>query len=138
MRVLIADDSAISRRLLEAALFMWDYDVVVASNGAEAWEHLHAEDAPRLRLLAAIDHNLHLSEVPPEALPGHGLPAMALHWLSPAEVARRFAGLDRALDVLGADLRDRLFQVDLNTSDVQVAGFVGSPANSRTTSIRPW
>jgi diguanylate cyclase (GGDEF)-like protein len=51
MRVLIADDSAISRRLLEAALLKWDYEVVVASNGTEAWEHLQGEDAPRLAIL---------------------------------------------------------------------------------------
>lgn len=51
MRVLIADDSTISRRLLEAALQKWDYDVVVASNGSEAWDQLQSEDAPRLAIL---------------------------------------------------------------------------------------
>jgi DNA mismatch repair protein MutL len=42
--------------------------------------------------------------------------------------------LNRVLDVLGADLQDRLFEVGLKTADIQVSGFVGSPANSRTTS----
>lgn len=40
MKVLIADDEAVSRRTLEAALQSWGYDVVVARDGNEAWEHL--------------------------------------------------------------------------------------------------
>ena len=51
MRVLIADDSMISRRLLEAALKKWDYEVIVASDGAEAWELLRGDDAPRMAIL---------------------------------------------------------------------------------------
>ena len=51
MQVLIADDSLISRRLLEAALRKWGYDVVVASNGAEAWERLRGDGSPRLAIL---------------------------------------------------------------------------------------
>ncbi len=51
IRILIADDSAISRRLLEAALRKWGYEVVVASDGNEAWEHLQRDDAPRLAIL---------------------------------------------------------------------------------------
>lgn len=51
MRVLIADDSTISRRLLEAALTKWDYEVVVASDGTEAWRELQKENAPRMAIL---------------------------------------------------------------------------------------
>jgi diguanylate cyclase (GGDEF)-like protein len=51
MKVLIADDSMISRRLLEAALHKWSYEVVVACDGAEAWEHLRTEGAPRIAIL---------------------------------------------------------------------------------------
>ena len=51
MKVLIADDSSVSRRLLEAALRKWNYDVVVACDGQEAWNHLQHEDAPRLAIL---------------------------------------------------------------------------------------
>lgn len=51
MRILIAEDDATSRRLLEASLARDGYDVVSASDGDEAWERLHEKDAPRLALL---------------------------------------------------------------------------------------
>ena len=51
MRILIADDSVVSRHLLEATLRKWSYEVVVACDGAQAWEMLSAPDAPRLAIL---------------------------------------------------------------------------------------
>ena len=51
MRVLIADDDPTSRRMLEAILTKWGYDVTVACDGNEAWEHLQRPDAPGLVLL---------------------------------------------------------------------------------------
>lgn len=51
MKVLIADDDATPRTLLRKSVVRWGYDVVVASNGAEAWEILAAEDAPPLAIL---------------------------------------------------------------------------------------
>jgi two-component system cell cycle response regulator len=51
MKVLIAEDDSASRRLLQALLERWDYDVVVTSNGAQAWEALQGEEAPRLAIL---------------------------------------------------------------------------------------
>jgi two-component system, NtrC family, sensor kinase len=38
MRVLIADDSLMMRRLLQIYLQKWDYEVVEAEDGAQAWE----------------------------------------------------------------------------------------------------
>ena len=58
---------------------------------------LSPDEVPRLRLLAAIDHNIPLEAVPPSALPANGDPRVELHWLSPGEVAERFAGLPEAL-----------------------------------------
>jgi len=51
MRVLIADDEAVTRRSIEALLAKWGYEPVVASNGDEAWQILQREDAPRLSVL---------------------------------------------------------------------------------------
>ena len=51
MKVLIAEDDTISRRLLEATLMRWGYEVVVASDGVEAWEALQGDDAPLLAIL---------------------------------------------------------------------------------------
>jgi diguanylate cyclase (GGDEF)-like protein len=51
MRVLIADDSLLSRRLLEETLRSWSYEVVVACDGAEAWRLLDSPDAPSLAIL---------------------------------------------------------------------------------------
>jgi diguanylate cyclase (GGDEF)-like protein len=51
MKVLVADDELVSRRLLESSLTRWGYDVVVASDGLEASKFLHAPDAPKLAVL---------------------------------------------------------------------------------------
>lgn len=51
MKVLIAEDDPVSRKLLESALVRWSHEVVVTGNGQEAWEALQAEDGPRLAIL---------------------------------------------------------------------------------------
>ena len=51
MRVLIADDSLVSRRLLEETLRGWGYEVLVAQDGAEAWKILNGPDAPSVAVL---------------------------------------------------------------------------------------
>ena len=51
MRILIAEDDATSRRLLEATLARDGYQVVSASDGDEAWERLRDKDGPRLAIL---------------------------------------------------------------------------------------
>jgi sigma-B regulation protein RsbU (phosphoserine phosphatase) len=51
MRILIADDEPVFRRLLEGMLTRWGYDVVVAADGAQAWETLQQPDAPELAIL---------------------------------------------------------------------------------------
>jgi diguanylate cyclase (GGDEF)-like protein len=51
MRILIADDSIVSRHLLEATLRKWGYEVVVACDGLEAWNVLQAQEAPRMAIL---------------------------------------------------------------------------------------
>lgn len=51
MKILIADDEALSRRLLEKTLERSDYQVTSASNGRQAVELLTHADGPRLALL---------------------------------------------------------------------------------------
>jgi diguanylate cyclase (GGDEF)-like protein len=51
MRILIADDSIVSRHLLDATLRKWGYEVVTACDGVEAWNALQAEDAPKIAIL---------------------------------------------------------------------------------------
>ncbi len=51
MRILIAEDDPLSRRVLEMTLVKWGYDVVVTCDGAQAWEALQQEDAPQLAIL---------------------------------------------------------------------------------------
>ena len=48
MKILIAEDEPVSRRLLEASLLEWGYDVVIASDGREALDILQAAYSPSL------------------------------------------------------------------------------------------
>ena len=47
MRILIAEDDMISRRVLERILTKWGYEVVSTRDGAEAWEILKSGDYER-------------------------------------------------------------------------------------------
>ncbi len=51
MKVLVADDSIVSRHLLDVTLRKWGYDVIGASNGTEAWGILAGPEAPSLAIL---------------------------------------------------------------------------------------
>lgn len=51
MKVLIAEDDPVSRRLLQAALAKWGYEVTVTTNGREAWNALQNPNAPSLLVL---------------------------------------------------------------------------------------
>jgi len=51
VRVLVVDDDAMIRRLLQTTLTRWDYEVVIATDGEKAWEILKQDDAPSLALL---------------------------------------------------------------------------------------
>jgi sigma-B regulation protein RsbU (phosphoserine phosphatase) len=51
MRILIAEDEPLSRRVLELTLAKWGYDVVATCDGSQAWETLQQEEAPQLAIL---------------------------------------------------------------------------------------
>jgi len=50
-RILIAEDDPVSRRLLQAFLIKWGYQVVAAGDGAEALRILESDDAPPLAVM---------------------------------------------------------------------------------------
>jgi CheY-like chemotaxis protein len=50
-KVLIADDDAISLRVLEATLRQWGHEVVATRDGQAAWDVLQGDDAPKLAIL---------------------------------------------------------------------------------------
>jgi diguanylate cyclase (GGDEF)-like protein len=51
MKILVAEDEAVSRKLLQSTLGRWGYDVVSASDGLEALYLLQQPDAPQLAIL---------------------------------------------------------------------------------------
>lgn len=51
MRVLVAEDDPVSRRILESFLDRWGFEVELASDGEEAWRKLAKEVAPPLAIL---------------------------------------------------------------------------------------
>lgn len=51
MKILIAEDDPVSRRLLEVTLSKWGYEVIACADGQAAWDVLKAPDAPQLVIL---------------------------------------------------------------------------------------
>jgi DNA-binding response OmpR family regulator len=51
LRVVIAEDDAVSRRILETLLRKWGYEVTTTLDGEAAWEVLRGPNAPSLAIL---------------------------------------------------------------------------------------
>lgn len=51
MRILIADDDAVTRQLVQMLLAKWDYDVIPTDNGTDAFSELAQEGGPSLAIL---------------------------------------------------------------------------------------
>src|SRR5579884_871235 len=51
MKVLVADDDRVCRRMLEVVLTEWGDEVVTAADGEAAWQALQGPDAPALAIL---------------------------------------------------------------------------------------
>jgi two-component system, cell cycle response regulator len=51
MKILVADDDPVSRKILEVTLRKWGYHVVSAQNGTEAWRVLQADNSLQLVIL---------------------------------------------------------------------------------------
>ena len=51
MKILIADDDPVARRILEAAVASWGYEPLLARDGREAWELIEDFDGPSVMIL---------------------------------------------------------------------------------------
>jgi len=51
VKVLVADDSLVMRRLLEASISSWGYEPVSAADGDQAWDILSSADPPPIAIL---------------------------------------------------------------------------------------
>ena len=51
MKILIAEDDRVSRRILETTLTGWGYETIVTEDGKAAWNVLKGADAPELAVL---------------------------------------------------------------------------------------
>jgi two-component system, cell cycle response regulator len=51
VRILIAEDDPVSRRLLEVTLHKWGYEVIACPDGTTAWQILQRPDTPSLAIL---------------------------------------------------------------------------------------
>jgi len=51
MKVLVADDNETTRMLLKKLITAWGYQVVLASNGTDAWKMLNDSDPPQIAVL---------------------------------------------------------------------------------------
>ena len=51
VRILIAEDEPVSRRLLEQSLVRWGYEPVTCVDGGQAWDGLRRQGAPRVAIL---------------------------------------------------------------------------------------
>lgn len=72
MKVLVADDEVVSRRLIEFSVRRWGYDPVVARDGLEASQILHSPDAPKLAILDWMMPGLDGTELCRELRKGDG------------------------------------------------------------------
>ncbi len=51
MKILIADDDAVSRRLLETHLRKWGHETIAVGDGTAAWAALQMDEAPELAIV---------------------------------------------------------------------------------------
>ena len=51
MDILIAEDDAVSRRLLESNLQKWGHNPITCNDGSDAWARLEQPDTPRIAIL---------------------------------------------------------------------------------------
>jgi DNA-binding response OmpR family regulator len=99
MQILIAEDDRVSRRVLEATLAKWGYDVIVTQSGVEAWAALQKPGHPHL---AVLDWMMPELEGPEVCRRVRGLPDGAQFYLllltAKVQVEDIVQGLDAGAD----------------------------------------
>ncbi|QEL19636.1 PAS domain S-box protein [Limnoglobus roseus] len=63
MKILIAEDELISRKLLEGLLHDWGYETITVGDGREAWRVLQEDEAPPLAILDWAMPGIHGIEI---------------------------------------------------------------------------
>ncbi len=63
--------------------------------------YMEPEDVPKLQLLAAIDRNCDIRNLPHDALPMRGDSEVQLHWLSPEDMSVKFSEFPESLEMVG-------------------------------------
>jgi DNA-binding response OmpR family regulator len=51
LKILVAEDDAVTRHLLKISLERWNYEVVLAKDGTQAMEIIRGQDVPQLAIL---------------------------------------------------------------------------------------
>jgi DNA-binding response OmpR family regulator len=153
MRVLIAEDDPISRRLLEASLKRWGYDVEPCADGSTAWQILQKPGAPRLAILDWTMPGLEGTEICRRVreLP-HGKLTYIIMVTAKGETEDVVAGLEAGADdyitkgfegeelrarvqvgVRVVELQDRLMEAERNRVLMQAAGAAAHEINQPLT-----
>ncbi|MBX9584988.1 MAG: response regulator, partial [Gemmataceae bacterium] len=97
--VLVADDDAVSLRVLEATLGGWGYEVTVARDGLAAWEVLQRPDRPRLAVVDWMMPGLEGPEVCRRARAlGRAVPTYLILLTAKDQTDDIVAGLDSGAD----------------------------------------
>lgn len=97
MRILIAEDDLISRRLLQSSLEKWGMDVVAVSDGEEAWKILQGDNPPPLAILDWVMPGLEGPELC-RKLREKGLATYAILLTGKSEKEDLVAGLEAGAD----------------------------------------
>lgn len=99
MKILIAEDDFVSRRVLEATLLKWGHETIIAEDGEQALAVLQKEDAPPLAVLdwmmpklAGVDVCRRVREMPTAA------PTYIILLTAKTEKADVVAGLEAGAD----------------------------------------
>ena len=90
------EDEAIASEIIDIGLSLGIYAAAV-----QPVYSIDPNDQPKLRLLAAIDRNCTVDQVPDSALPSSGDAAIATHWLSQEEIAIRFSKFPESIETVG-------------------------------------